>query len=690
MIEERNAEPAFQRADAFPENFCQFDLRPLPLVPVEPVHHVTSGAVGETAVPHDGFDVAAVRRQVDEVEETVDIPGGQVVAVGAPLHLLLQGGELRPITPGNGFSMETDRVLGRPPALAVALGGLEGLLRPFRQGMDGVPGLGHDHAGGKMDLGVFGDIDPEVFGHCRRQFLGGAPGADQEEIVATGKDRVSVRILFPAEGGQPDREKGVQLAGKGRHLGKGAVRAQTLLEDPAEIVDITLQGGEGDLPEPPFPARCLVPSFDRHPVFAGQVVEGLGVTGTIVVLLLDSLVLVAHQPVVLVEAWHIGVDVATGVAVPEVVGQAVRQAEIPAAHQLPRPGEWTEPAGDLLFPGETDTVAEDTRFQRFHPALAQVGILSGNQQPVPVGQGRADFNLVTGQRCGTPVIGRQPVVVGAHSLRVGHVEHGWRLAGEIEAAELFPFQVGKQPLHQPGIAAGEEVVAAGGLPDQPKAGLTEGVFEEPAVDVLADSSELFPHIGGVGRDNEEFSRRVDDLRGRGQFECFQHLEGGQFGEQRDHKRAAAQQFGRLFVGLGAVRENEFLDAEKITLDEQQLVLTPVGSLLMALNRILVRQAVLGDMPAPECHRKSGCGLAVVVERDLRPHPEGRGRGDGVGVALPEGVEVVEPQGPGGAVRLRDLLQRGKEPFPQVPVLRLGRAILRRFVALPADREQVLR
>ena len=402
MIEERNAEPAFQRADAFPENFCQFDLRPLPLVPVEPVHHVTSGAVGETAVPHDGFDVAAVRRQVDEVEETVDIPGGQVVAVGAPLHLLLQGGELRPITPGNGFSMETDRVLGRPPALAVALGGLEGLLRPFRQGMDGVPGLGHDHAGGKMDFRVFGDIDPEVFGHCRRQFLGGAPGPDQEEIVATGKDRVSVRILFPAEGGQPDREKGVQLAGKGRHLGKGAVRAQTLLEDPAEIVDITLQGGEGDLPEPPFPARCLVPSFDRHPVFAGQVVEGLRGTGTAVVLLLDPLVLVAsfpHQPVVLVKSRHIGVDVAASVAVPEDVGQAVRQAEIPAAHQVARLGERAEPAGNLFFPGEADTVAEDIRFQGFYPALTQVGILSDNQQPVPVGQGFTDCDLVTGQRC---------------------------------------------------------------------------------------------------------------------------------------------------------------------------------------------------------------------------------------------------------------------------------------------------
>ncbi|WP_298049176.1 hypothetical protein [uncultured Cardiobacterium sp.] len=84
------------------------------------------------------------------------------------------------------------------------------------------------------------------------------------------------------------------------------------------------------------------------------------------------------------------------------------------------------------------------------------------------------------------------------------------------------------------------------------------------------------------------------------------------------------------------------------------------------------------MPQPQGGGEGSGAFAVVVEGDFGFAAEGgRGR-DGVGAALPQGVEVVEPERPVAAVRSGDVLQIVLELLPQGAVFGLCGGIVGRF------------
>ena len=165
------------------------------------------------------------------------------------------------------------------------------------------------------------------------------------------------------------------------------------------------------------------------------------------------------------------------------------------------------------------------------------------------------------------------------------------------------------------------------------------MLQKPVVQLGAHRSQLGAGLGGVGRDDEEFARRVGDLAGRRQLQCLQHLERGQFGEQRHLERAPAQEPRGIAPGLAAVGKDEVLDTEKVALNEQKLLLVPVAALFQALGSGGIGLA-LGCMPAPQGHGQCGGGFAVVVQRYLGLAAKGRGRGNGLGKGEPGGVEMV--------------------------------------------------
>ena len=169
------------------------------------------------------------------------------------------------------------------------------------------------------------------------------------------------------------------------------------------------------------------------------------------------------------------------------------------------------------------------------------------------------------------------------------------------------------------------------------------MFEQPGVHVRAGVGDGVAHGDGVGRDDEEFARRVLDLRGRRQGAGFQHFQRRHFGKERDVEGASAQDFRGVAVGVAARRKDEVLDAEEVALYQQDFG---------GIARIAAQ---------PQGGGERGGGFAVVVEGDV-----GAARGgDGVGDVLPKGVEVVEPQRPVVAVCIGDGVETVKECLPKV-------------------------
>ena len=218
--------------------------------------------------------------------------------------------------------------------------------------------------------------------------------------------------------------------------------------------------------------------------------------------------------------------------------------------------------------------------------------------------------------------------------------------------QLFFFKVGKQAVHQGFEAVSrfgiQKVVATGRLGCQAQTGQAKAVLQEPLVDVLAHGGELRTGLWRIGRNDEEFARRVGDLAGRRQCQCVQHLECSQFSEQRHLERATTQQAGGIFAGLAAVGKDEVLNAEKVTLNQQEFVGVPVAAVFQLGCGCGISEAFC-LVPAPQGYCQRGGGFAVVVKRNLRFGAKGRGRWDGMGEGEPSGVEVVQPQWPVGAV-----------------------------------------
>ena len=167
------------------------------------------------------------------------------------------------------------------------------------------------------------------------------------------------------------------------------------------------------------------------------------------------------------------------------------------------------------------------------------------------------------------------------------------------------------------------------------------MLQKPVVQLGAHRSQLGAGLGGVGRDDEEFARRVGNLAGGWQLQRLQYFERGQLGEQRYLERAPAQEPRGIAPGLAAVGKDEVLDTEKVALNEQKLLLVPVAALFQALGGGGIGIGLaLGCMPAPQGHGQGGGGFAVVVQRYLGLAAKGRGRGNGVGKGQPGGVEMV--------------------------------------------------
>ena len=76
-----------------------------------------------------------------------------------------------------------------------------------------------------------------------------------------------------------------------------------------------------------------------------------------------------------------------------------------------------------------------------------------------------------------------------------------------------------------------EVVAACGLGGDAERDLAVAVFEQPSVHVHSGVGDGVAHGGGVGRDDEEFARRVLDLRGWRQGAGLQHFQRRHFGKE---------------------------------------------------------------------------------------------------------------------------------------------------------------
>ena len=185
------------------------------------------------------------------------------------------------------------------------------------------------------------------------------------------------------------------------------------------------------------------------------------------------------------------------------------------------------------------------------------------------------------------------------------------------------------------------------------------------------------HGRGVRGDDHEFAGGVQDLRGWWQFTGIQHAQRRQFGKERDLEGAATQEFGGFFVGFAASGEDEGLDAEEVALDEQDFFFVPVALAAQTGDGGVIGLAV-GVVPQPQGGGEGSGAFAVVVKGDFGfAAKSGRGR-DGMGAALPQGVEVVEPEWPVAAVRCGDVLQVVLELLPQGAVFGLCGGIVGRF------------
>lgn len=219
------------------------------------------------------------------------------------------------------------------------------------------------------------------------------------------------------------------------------------------------------------------------------------------------------------------------------------------------------------------------------------------------------------------------------------------MGAQTEATTLGDFQRVDEALHQPREAfvlpLAQEVVAGGGRPCESHAGLAIGMGKKPRIELVTQTLKLGNDFGRIGRNDQEFSSDVDDLARRREPQRIQQAQRGNLGEERDLKRAPAQQFGRLLARFAAAGEDEILDAEKVSLNKEELLLREVFPGLEAACGLGIAFTTR-LVPAPQCRRKCSGGTGMVVKRYLRFDAEGRGRRDGVGEGEPQTIEMIQP------------------------------------------------
>ena len=141
--------------------------------------------------------------------------------------------------------------------------------------------------------------------------MGLQPRADKEKVIAAGKYSVGVGITFGAIGGQPQAEKVVHLPRQGGHFGKSR-RAQALLEDGAQVIDIAFERGNGYFAGKGVAVFCV--SF-----FAGQMAEGFRAAFAhffCIFRIFNRRVFFIQPFITFAKVRHIGIDVTPRIAVP--------------------------------------------------------------------------------------------------------------------------------------------------------------------------------------------------------------------------------------------------------------------------------------------------------------------------------------------------------------------------------------
>ena len=229
--------------------------------------------------------------------------------------------------------------------------------------------------------------------------------------------------------------------------------------------------------------------------------------------------------VLLAKARDIGVDGPPGVA-PEQGGvRRHGQAEVPGPAQgVVLGGRAKAPAG-LFVAGKLDVVTE----QRQIEAGAQAG--GRDQDPLTVNELLAHLDLVRRQGADmAPGVAqgldrRGAAIDGA--LALGGIETGQEIGEDRRrrrvAAQVQPVGLGlveglEEAAHQAregdlARAFMQEVVAGGGDPGQTDAGLAKGMLQEPGVEFGLDLGQQAQCLRGVGGDDEELARGIDDLAG---------------------------------------------------------------------------------------------------------------------------------------------------------------------------------
>lgn len=269
-------------------------------------------------------------------------------------------------------------------------------------------------------------------------------------------------------------------------------------------------------------------------------------------------------------------------------------------------------------------------------------------------------------------------IVRAGAGGIGGGQDGRYGVHKTEALQFGAFEFGEGVVDELAEAVfSSEVAAAGSVGGDAEGDTAIAVFKQPLVNVGFDAREGVVHGRGVRGDDHEFAGGVQDLRGWRQCAGVQHAQRRQFGKERDLEGAAAQEFGGFFIGFAASGEDEGLDAEEVALDEQDFFFVPVALAAQAGDGGVIGLAV-GVVPQPQGGGEGSGAFAVVVKGDFGFATEsGRGR-DGVGAALPQGVEVVEPERPVAAVRSGDVLQIVLELLPQGAVFGLCGGVIGRF------------
>lgn len=125
----------------------------------------------------------------------------------------------------------------------------------------------------------------------------------------------------------------------------------------------------------------------------------------------------------------------------------------------------------------------------------------------------------------------QALVVGANAVRVGYRQGGRCGAGEVEALQFGAFEDAEGFVNEGAeTLLVAEVVAACFLGGDTERNLAVAVLKQPLVHFLTRLFDGVVNGGGVWREDEEFARRVLNLRGRRQGAGFKQFQCRHFGE----------------------------------------------------------------------------------------------------------------------------------------------------------------